>query len=317
MTEPPTPDREDGAQLLQDAPTRFPRQTLEFERAWFFSDAVFAIALTLLVVGIAVPTVRQVADSSEMWDALTGLQHEFISFFVGFAVLGRYWLAHHRFVAALDAVDQPLMTVNLVYLAFIAFAPFPTALVGRYEENLVSFAFFALVLAILSFLETVLFLVAGRRHLLRFVVTRDVAEHGLVSSFLPVAVFLVSIPVALLTTSTIGLLFWFTVYPLEALLDRLWPVRRDVSPQRDFHKVANSITRDALPAGMFNGKAKQLYDCLYSLTRGAIVPSMSVRISRAELMKKSGIGAKVTLEQNLRRLTAVFTRRRLETDFDD
>jgi hypothetical protein len=53
---------------------------------------------------------------------------------------------------------------------------------------------------------------------------------------------------------------------------------------------------------MFNGKAKQLYDCLYSLTRGAIVPSMTVRISRAALMKKSGIGAKVTLEQNLRRL---------------
>lgn len=80
--------------------------------------------------------------------------------------------------------------------------------------------------------------------------------------------------------------------------------KRDVSPQRDFHKVANSITRDALPAGLFNGKAKQLYDCLYSLTRGAIVPSMSVRVSRAELMKKSSIGAKVTLEQNLRRLTA-------------
>lgn len=78
-----------------------------------------------------------------------------------------------------------------------------------------------------------------------------------------------------------------------------------MSPQRDFHKVANSITRDALPAGMFNGKAKHLYDCLYSLTRGAIVPKMSVRISRAELMKQSGIGAKVTLEQNLRRLTAV------------
>ena len=55
---------------------------------------------------------------------------------------------------------------------------------------------------------------------------------------------------------------------------------------------------------MFNGKAKQLYDCLYSLTRGAIVPAMSVRIARSELMKKSGIGAKVTLEQNLRRLIA-------------
>lgn len=78
----------------------------------------------------------------------------------------------------------------------------------------------------------------------------------------------------------------------------------DISPRRDFQKVANSITREAIPAGMFNGKAKQLYDCLYAMTRGAIVPSLTVRISRAELMKKSGIGAKVTLEQNLRRLSA-------------
>jgi hypothetical protein len=55
---------------------------------------------------------------------------------------------------------------------------------------------------------------------------------------------------------------------------------------------------------MFNGKAKQLYDCLYAMTRGAIVPAMNVRISRAALMEKAGIGAKVTLEQNLRRLIA-------------
>jgi hypothetical protein len=55
---------------------------------------------------------------------------------------------------------------------------------------------------------------------------------------------------------------------------------------------------------MFNGKAKQLYDCLYAMTRGAIVPSMTIRISRSELMIKSSIGAKVTLEQNLRRLVA-------------
>jgi uncharacterized membrane protein len=178
-----------------------------------------------------VPTVGDVADSSEMWHALTGLQHEFISFFVGFAVIGRYWLAHHRIVSVLDAVDPPLLTVNLVYLAFIAFVPFPTALVGRYEENLVAFAFYALVLAILSFLETALFIVAGRRHLVRFVITSQMARHGLVASLLPVAVFLVSIPVALVTSSTVGLVFWFTVYPLELLLDRLWPVERDAWPR--------------------------------------------------------------------------------------
>lgn len=83
------------------------------------------------------------------------------------------------------------------------------------------------------------------------------------------------------------------------------PSPHEVAPRRDFHKVANSITRQALPAGMFSGKSKQLYDCLYSLSRGAIVPSMTVRIAKSDLMEKANIGSKVTLDQNLRRLEAV------------
>lgn len=77
------------------------------------------------------------------------------------------------------------------------------------------------------------------------------------------------------------------------------------APIRDFTKVANSIGREAVPAGTFTGKSKQLYDCLYSLTRGAIVPSRTVRISRPKLMKKSSIGARVTFEANIVRLIAV------------
>ncbi len=52
-----------------------------------------------------------------------------------------------------------------------------------------------------------------------------------------------------------------------------------ISPQRDFTKFANSINREAVPSGLFTGKSKQLYDCLYSLTRGAFVPTRSIRIS--------------------------------------
>ncbi|MET0624144.1 MAG: hypothetical protein ABW250_14260 [Pyrinomonadaceae bacterium] len=69
--------------------------------------------------------------------------------------------------------------------------------------------------------------------------------------------------------------------------------------------MANSIAREAVPAGMFTGKAKQLYDCLYSLTRGAIAPSRTVRIAKSDLMDKAAIGSKVTLDQNIRRLEIV------------
>jgi hypothetical protein len=78
-----------------------------------------------------------------------------------------------------------------------------------------------------------------------------------------------------------------------------------VAPERDYAKVANSITRHAIPAGVFTGKGKQLYDCLYALTRGAITPSRSVRISRPKLMKKAGIGSRITFDTNIERLLSV------------
>lgn len=53
--------------------------------------------------------------------------------------------------------------------------------------------------------------------------------------------------------------------------------RQSPAPQRDFTKTANSIVREAVPGGSFKGKSKQLYDCLYALTRGAVVPTRTVR----------------------------------------
>lgn len=78
-----------------------------------------------------------------------------------------------------------------------------------------------------------------------------------------------------------------------------------IAPVRDFSKVANSIHREAVPSGLFKGKSKQLYDCLYSLTRGAIIPTRTVRISRPQLMKKAHIGARVTFETNIQHLSVI------------
>ena len=78
-----------------------------------------------------------------------------------------------------------------------------------------------------------------------------------------------------------------------------------VSPVRDYSKVANSIRREAIPAGLFKGKSKQLYDVLYDLTRGAISPQRKVRVPRPKLMKLAHIGARVTFEANVEHLRAV------------
>lgn len=77
-----------------------------------------------------------------------------------------------------------------------------------------------------------------------------------------------------------------------------------VSPEKDYAKVANSIVRQ-IPNGFFIGKSKQMYDYLYSATRGAIKPVRSVRISKSALMRGSGIKSTHTFYNNVRHLKAI------------
>lgn len=72
-----------------------------------------------------------------------------------------------------------------------------------------------------------------------------------------------------------------------------------IAPARDFMKVANSISREAVPAGLFKGKSKQIYDYLYAKTRGAIVPARSAQLTRREIMRGANIGSDKTLRENL------------------
>ena len=67
-------------------------------------------------------------------------------------------------------------------------------------------------------------------------------------------------------------------------------------------KVANSIHREAAPAGLFKGKGKLIYDYLYSRTRGAIVPTRTVQASWREIMKAANIGSDKTLRDQLKLL---------------
>jgi hypothetical protein len=78
-----------------------------------------------------------------------------------------------------------------------------------------------------------------------------------------------------------------------------------ISPVRDYTKVPNSIRREAVPSGLFKGKSKQIYDELYALTRGAVVPKRRVRMSRPKLMKLAHIGSRVTFDANINHLRAV------------
>ncbi len=79
---------------------------------------------------------------------------------------------------------------------------------------------------------------------------------------------------------------------------------QSAAPARDFTRVANSIVRDAVPAGLFRGESKKLYDAIYQRTRGAIVPRRQIRATQSELMEWARISHN-TLKAHLKHLSRV------------
>jgi uncharacterized membrane protein len=206
------PDREPNPRYRRRS------EELEFDRVAFFSDAVFAIAMTLLVVGIGIP---HVADESKIGQHIADKRNEIFGFFLSFIVIGFYWLAHHRFFSKLVAVDVRFMKINLVYLAAIAFMPFPTALVGLYgDEEAVVIVLYAVTLAIASLLEAVLFSYAHHSGLLRLRLDDRAFRNYMLASVAPAVIFALSIPIAIFYDPGTALLSWLLIFVAEFLIGK-------------------------------------------------------------------------------------------------
>lgn len=92
-----------------------------------FSDGVFAIAITLLVLDINVPE----SDFDHLLTALKDLWPTYLGYLISFLAIGGVWLQHHQLFSYLRRVDGPLMRRNLALLLFVSFLPFPTRLTAE------------------------------------------------------------------------------------------------------------------------------------------------------------------------------------------
>jgi hypothetical protein len=78
-----------------------------------------------------------------------------------------------------------------------------------------------------------------------------------------------------------------------------------IAPERDFQRVPNSVTREAMASRLFKGKSKQVWDYLWSVSRGAITPSRTVRKSRPQIKTGAGLGSMGTVDAALEHLQTV------------
>jgi uncharacterized membrane protein len=182
-------------------------RAFDYARTVAFSDGVFAIAFTLLVLNFTLPHLAS-GHEGELGSRLLDRGSELQSYIISVAVIGMLWVRHHTIFRGLDTIDARLTIMNLLYLGVVAFLPYPTRVLGAYGDQPAAVAFYAGTSAFVTLVaggmrvhaqRAGLLSEAGRRHV-------EQREHWL----LVPAVFLVSIPVAYLNT-TAAIVSWLVL----------------------------------------------------------------------------------------------------------
>lgn len=113
------------------------RTQFQLERFIFFTDAVFAICITLLVIEIKVPDRDQlhIYTDATLWNYLSHNSLKFFGFFISFAIIGHYWSVHHRIFGYAKNYTTSLLWINLAFLFSVVLLPFSSGLLGEYGSD--------------------------------------------------------------------------------------------------------------------------------------------------------------------------------------
>jgi uncharacterized membrane protein len=182
---------------------------MEFSRIVAFSDGVFAIAITLLVLNLNIP--EHLSPGDNVGDALLDQHGDLLAYALSFAVVGRLWLVHHRFFGEVTHFDGNLMALNLAYLGFVVLIPFSSEVLGDHGDTPAGVILYATNLSVTNLLGAAMFLYAARSGLTRDRFLRYVERPTRLRNVVGGAVFALSIPVALLSPLA-AVLMWVVLF---------------------------------------------------------------------------------------------------------
>jgi uncharacterized membrane protein len=200
------------------APTGRTREPIDPTRTVNLSDAIFAIAMTLLVLGLEVPDV----GADDLPGALRATAPSLLAFLLAFALVANIWWQHHRLFSRLDHLDGGLVTLNLALLGAVALVPFPTGLLGAHPTSRAGVLPFIGVFALLLALFLALHLRAHRVGAWRRPLPASLAPWVVAGWSLALAVSVVAAAVALVAPIAGLVVLALSGLP-EALLARLAP----------------------------------------------------------------------------------------------
>jgi uncharacterized membrane protein len=179
---------------------------VEFSRIVAFSDGVFAIAVTLLVLNLGVP---EHIPGDDLNDVLWEQRQDLLAYVISFAVIGRFWILHHRFFASVIGFDARLLGLNLFYLGWIALLPFSSQVLGDHGGDSAAIVLYAINLSGATLVGMLMSADARRAGLSKM--PEEEAREGRRRAVAISGVFLASVPIALVAPGVAPLL-WLALF---------------------------------------------------------------------------------------------------------
>lgn len=174
------------------------QKSIGLERVIFFSDAVFAIAITLLVLEIRLPPPTEAVKDAELLSKLLGLWQSYMAYVLSFLVIGTFWIGHHRKFHFIRRTDPMLIRLNLLFLMIVAFVPFPSAIISEYSGRTATI-FYAMIMLLASLCMAAMWWHASRNNqLVDHDLSKKERRRQLIAPLLTAGIFLISIGISFL-----------------------------------------------------------------------------------------------------------------------
>lgn len=194
----------------------YPRDSIEFNRIVNLSDAVVAIALTILVLALEVPEATGDESTADIGAIFDHLGAPIFAFALSFVIIAFSWYGHHQFVARLRGLNRAMVVWNFAYLFFLVLVPFASDLVGNYGSNPSALAVYAGLMAAVYAVELPGQLLARSADLDVERLTGAQFRARMIMVVVPPAAFLLSIPIVLASSGSAAFL-WILIWPMMVL----------------------------------------------------------------------------------------------------
>ncbi|MBN1288377.1 MAG: DUF1211 domain-containing protein [Actinobacteria bacterium] len=196
------------------------------DRIASFSDAVFAVAITLLVLNIEIPDIPEKLVNKELVSEITALWPNIFALILSFLIIGFLWISHHNLFRHIENQNGFLLWINLAILLSIILLPFSTSVISEYGNTSIGVIIYAANYAAACFLFAAMwYFITKSPGLVSSAFSVEMGKHATLSFLLVGGVFMVSIALAFLSPQAAEY-FWFAILPVNVFSERIAKKRR-------------------------------------------------------------------------------------------